>query len=266
MVTYVIFNGDEGLIAAYIIIKAIGRNYSNFPNSGKIKTISGVKTDLGLWRFLPEDLESSVIYSLDLALTKNIKYVEKILSKGNLIVYIDHHNPGNNIPTNKNFKFFLPKSSGYNTSTQSNELAGNNFDLWAMVGAAGDNKKKIFNEISIRNNLDKIQKKILWRFGKFINSHSFKPKQGLGSVDILNDILYYNDPFEFINKSNKYGELAREYIYDFKYVRSLRKMIYKDKEVVIVEFPIGPESQRMFATFAYIIQRHNKNKVVFCLF
>src|SRR3989344_1106798 len=117
MNTYIIFNGDEGTIAAYMAINAIKLRLKRFPGDIKnIIPISGPKEDLALWRFLPEETENSIIYSLDLGLTKNLEYLEKSLQKNNLVIYIDHHNPGRKIPSDKNLEFLLADDKKHNNS------------------------------------------------------------------------------------------------------------------------------------------------------
>jgi len=267
MDTYIIFNGDEGTIAAYMVINAIRKKLKNFPGEiKKIIPISGPKEDLVLWRFLPEKTENSIIYSLDLALSKNLIYVEKFLAKNNLILYIDHHYPGKIIPEHKNFNLLLADDRKHNTSTFVNELCGKIFDLWATAGASGDNKIEIFNELSFKNNLSDYEKKLLWRFGKFINSHSFSPKDKMSPTELLKDLLNYFSPFDYIKNSKTYAKLAQTYLNDIKNVRSNIKTLYEDKNLIIIEFPAGDYSQRMFAGLAYWFYEHNKEKVIFCLF
>ena len=267
MKTYVIFNGDEGSIATYMVINAIRRKLKKFPGDpNDLKLISGAKEDLKLWRFLPKDTENAIIYSLDIALSKNVNYVEEFLKRNNLVIYIDHHNPGKIIPDHKNLELLLADDKKHNTSTFVNELCGEIFDLWAAAGAAGDNKKRKFEEIIERNHLGNLERKMLWRLGKFINSHSFRSKDGTTAIEIVKDFLNYESPFDFIKSSGKYGSIARMYLSDLKYIRTNKEVIYQDKDLLIIQFPIGESSNRMFAGLSYEFYESNKNKVVFCLF
>lgn len=254
---YVVFNGDEGVIAAYQVSK-------HFKDKFDFDYVSGHKYEMDLVKRV-KPKEKSTVYVLDLNLPHNIEAVEELLKGGHKVVYVDHHK-FDRLPKHENFDAYINTEDKHNTSTLVNEiLCKNKFDLWAVVGAYGDEKSEKAEELIKKNNVSPKDAKLLKRLGKMINYNSFKMK--MHPEKLIHILLNYDTPFEFIKHENEFTtDLAKSYTNDLKSLLGKRKRFYEgDLEIHVL--PESDSAESMFADVAYRVQKIHPNKkiAILCL-
>lgn len=192
---YDVFNGDADGILALLQLQL-----ANPTNSVKI---TGVKRDISLLQQVTA-VAGDNIRVLDVSMEKNIDALNKVLSAGANVLYVDHHRSGD-IPVRDNLAAHIDLDANTCTSLIVSELLERRFHLWAITAAYGDNLVAKADQEAEELGLNYQQKSLLKALGVYINYN------GYGSdisdlhyhpAELLALLLAYQSPFELLAQSD----------------------------------------------------------------
>lgn len=209
-----VFNGDADGICALHQMRLVA------PRDSEL--ITGIKRDIQLVKKVNAKTDDKVLV-LDISLSKNIDDVNTLLECGCHIQYFDHHLSGD-IPEHELLDVHINTSSEVCTSLIVNGYLNNQYVLWAIVGAYGDNMSDSADALANIENLNTDRKLALQELGICLNYNGYG-----GSLDDLHfkpDDLYraikpYSSPFDFIEKEPVFDVLKAGYYSDMKQAKLL---------------------------------------------
>lgn len=222
-----VFNGDADGICAL--------HQMRLARPAETQLITGVKRDIALVKNVDAN-DGDKILVLDISLAKNIDAVNSLLDRGCQIQYFDHHMPGA-IPEDSLFSSVIDTSSDTCTSLLVNEYLNQQYVLWAIVAAYGDNMLASAEKLATKEGLSQEQKTQLKELGIYINYNGygaalsdlyFEPGQ------LYQAIKPYADPFDFISKESVFDELKAGYLEDMSKAESLQADISTNKTVIYI--------------------------------
>ena len=222
-----VFNGDADGICAL--------HQMRLAQPAETELVTGVKRDISLVKNV-DAKEGDKVLVLDISLAKNIKAVEKLLARGCQIQYFDHHLPGE-LPESSLFSSVIDTSSDTCTSLLVNEHLNQQYVLWAIVAAYGDNMLASAERLADLNGLSLEQKTQLNELGVFINYNGygallsdlhFEPAQ------LYQAIKPYADPFDFISNESVFKDLKTGYLQDMSNAESLQPDISTSKTAIFI--------------------------------
>jgi hypothetical protein len=210
-----VFNGDaDGICALLQLRKAEPRDST---------LVTGVKRDINLLRQV-EAQQGDRVTVLDISMDKNTDDLQRILSCGASVLYVDHHFPGE-IPNHHHLDALINENANTCTSVLVNgRLKGAHID-WAIAGAFGDNLHRTAHSIAATTAFNPDEIAALEKLGTYINYNGYGP-----SIDDLHfapDDLYrrlYQAPsaLAFVNDSTDFTTLAEGYQQDMQLAADLQ--------------------------------------------
>lgn len=222
-----VFNGDADGICAL--------HQMRLAQPAETELVTGVKRDISLVKNVDAN-EGDKILVLDISLAKNINAVNELLGRGCQIQYFDHHLPGK-IPEHTLFSSVIDTSSDTCTSLLVNEYLNQQYVLWAIVAAYGDNMLASADRLANQQGLSQDQKTQLNELGVYINYNGYGA--ALSDLHFEPEQLYlalkpYADPFDFINNESVFEELKTGYLQDMSSAESLRPDISTSKTATYI--------------------------------
>lgn len=236
-----VFNGDADGICALHQMRLVA------PIDSEL--ITGIKRDIQLVKQVNAKAGDKVLV-LDISLSKNIDDIKALLGCGCHIQYFDHHISGD-IPEHELLDVHINTSSEVCTSLIVNGYLNNQYVLWAIVGAYGDNMSDSADALANSENLNADQKLALQELGIFLNYNGYG-----GSLDDLHfkpDDLYraikpYSSPFDFIEKEPVFKVLKAGYYSDMRQAKFLVP-INSSENTAIVTLPNEKWCRRVSGVF-----------------
>jgi hypothetical protein len=205
---YDIFNGDADGICALIQLRlAKPRNAS---------LITGIKRDIQLLTKINAQAGDQLTV-LDISMQKNTTQLNQFLTNGASVFYADHHQAGY-IPLHPNLTALIDTSSDTCTSLIINKHLDNQFPLWAITAAFGDNFHLSAEHLAKTINLAPQNLQPLNNLGTYINYNAYG--SCLDDLHFAPDKLYremadYISPLDFIASSPViYQQLENGYLED----------------------------------------------------
>ena len=236
-----VFNGDADGICAL--------HQMRLANPIDAELITGIKRDIELVKKVNANSGDHVLV-LDVSLAKNIEAVNTLLKMKCNIKYFDHHLSGE-VASNNLFENFINTSPDTCTSLLVNEYLNEQYVLWAIVGAYGDNMLSSANDLADKYKLTENQKNILRELGICLNYNGY----GLSLDDLYfkPDELYlsikpFDNPFYFIKKENTYKVLKNGYRNDMNKTETLSPN-YEGGNIAVYELPNQKWSRRVIGVF-----------------
>jgi len=222
-----VFNGDADGICAL--------HQMRLAQPAETELVTGVKRDISLVKNVDAN-EGDKILVLDISLAKNINAVDELLDRGCQIQYFDHHLPGE-IPDNALLSAVIDTSSDTCTSLLVNEYLNQQYVLWAIVAAYGDNMLASADKLAAQEGLSQQQKAQLKELGIYINYNGYGAE--LSDLHFEPEQLYqalkpYTDPFEFINNESVFEDLKAGYLQDMSNAESLQPDISTSKTAIFI--------------------------------
>jgi nanoRNase/pAp phosphatase (c-di-AMP/oligoRNAs hydrolase) len=207
---YDIFNGDaDGIIALLQLQLA---------NPIDTVKITGVKRDIQLLKKVTPKQGDS-IRVLDVSMEKNMDALHDALSAGAKVMYVDHHKAGY-IPTHANLFAHIDLDANMCTSLIVSDLIDQQFHLWAITAAYGDNLFVKADSEADKLGLTKLQKSQLKAFGTYINYNGYGSEVAdlhFAPADLFELLLQFKSPFDAINDKNSvYYTLEQAYKADMQ--------------------------------------------------
>ena len=222
-----VFNGDADGICALQQIR--------LANPADTELVTGVKRDIQLVKNVAAKSGDHVLV-LDISLAKNIEAINALLSKGCQVEYFDHHLSGD-LPDNDHFKAYINTSPDTCTSLLVNEYLDQQYALWAITGAYGDNMTASTEKLADQLGLEDNQKSQLKELGIYLNYNGygeslddlhFKP------ADLYQAIKPYKSPFDFIANEAVFETLKSGYQQDMHQAASLEPVDITNKTALYI--------------------------------
>lgn len=204
-----VFNGDADGICALLQLRNA--------NPIQSKLVTGVKRDIKLLSRV-DAVKGDLVTVLDISLDTNREGLENVLEQGADVSYFDHHFAGDNEFTHSNLSAHINVAADCCTSSLVNLHLKGAFQHWAIVGAYGDNLKKVGDALSQASGLSVEQSQQLENLGIYMNYNGYG-----ATVDDLHfapDALFlamkdFASPFEFFETGKAtFEKLEQGYLQD----------------------------------------------------
>ena len=247
---YDVFNGDaDGICALHQLRLA--------DPAPEAELVTGVKRDINLLSRI-EAVKSCSIAVFDVSMHTNMNSLERLLSRGNEVLYIDHHFPGD-IPQATGLRHHINPDPDVCSALIVDALLDGKFRLWSLCGAFGDNLDKIANAIGSGLGLSSTELDCLRETGELINYNSYGAQVKdlfFPPEDLYRAIREYRSPFDFFERSKTLKTLKVGFESDMnlalsqpEYKKYGRNRIYR--------FPGSPWARRVSGVFANLKAREN---------
>jgi len=204
-----VFNGDADGICALLQL----RNAKPIDS----ELVTGVKRDIKLLSRVDASADDQVTV-LDISLDSNREGLEQLLEKGAKVEYFDHHFAGDTLMEHDNLSTHINTAADCCTSTLVNLQLEGAFQHWAIVGAYGDNLKKVGEALSIASGLDETQRAQLENLGIYMNYNGYGATVDdlhFTPADLFLAMKDYASPFEFFEKGKAtFDKLEQGYLQD----------------------------------------------------
>ncbi len=186
-----VFNGDADGICALTQL--------HLAQPRQAQLVTGVKRDIALLKRVSATT-GDVVTVLDVSLDKNRADVERLLTAGASVHYVDHHFAGE-IPAHPALHTHINEAADVCTSLLVNGALQNRYAGWAVVGAYGDNLRQSAEAIARPLGLDDSQRQQLEDLGTYLNYNGYGEK--IEDLHFAPDALFarvscYADPLEFV--------------------------------------------------------------------
>ncbi|MDV3503104.1 DHH family phosphoesterase [Marinobacter sp. M-5] len=192
MKVYDVFNGDADGICALIQLR--------LAEPCEATLITGVKRDIALAQQVPAETPARVTI-LDVSLDKNRAAVDKLLAAGCSVFYVDHHFPGDTLPSSNNFTALIDTQPTTCTSLLVDQHLGGRFHHWAIAAAFGDNLNAVAESLAEKAGLSPEQAEALKALGVCINYNGYGATVAdlhFHPADLYREFVMFADPLELI--------------------------------------------------------------------
>ncbi|RVU86240.1 DHH family phosphoesterase [Leucothrix sargassi] len=204
-----VFNGDADGICALIQL----RNAKPVDS----ELVTGVKRDIKLLSRVEASSEDEVTV-LDISLDSNREGLEALLEKGANVTYFDHHFAGDELMTHDKLTTSINTAADCCTSTLVNQALEGKYQHWAIVGAYGDNLKKIGAILSKVSGLTEEQSAQLEKLGIYMNYNGYGATVEdlhFAPADLFLAMKDYASPFDFFEHGKEtFEKLEQGYLQD----------------------------------------------------
>lgn len=204
-----VFNGDADGICALLQLRNA--------NPVDSELVTGVKRDIKLLARVDASADDQVTV-LDISLDSNREGLEQLLENGAKVEYFDHHFAGDMVMQHAGLTTHINTAADCCTSTLVNLHLEGAFQHWAIVGAYGDNLKKVGESLSIASGLSEEQRDQLERLGTYMNYNGYGATVEdlhFSPADLFLAMKDYASPFEFFEKGKEtFDKLEQGYLQD----------------------------------------------------
>ncbi len=249
---YDVFNGDADGIISLLQLRLAD------PQDNVL--ITGVKRDIELLIQVPEDAKEHVVV-LDISMEKNQRDLARILSQGAKVLYADHHRAGD-IPSSENLNAKIDLDANICTALIVNEMLGEQYHLWAITAAYGDNLIAKADELSKEAGLDKAQSELLKQLGTLINYNGYGSTEAdlhFHPAELFRLLLNYQSPFDAISdKQSPYWTLLKAYEDDMKNALSV-KPNHQSDTLSLYELPNTAWARRVSGVYGNLLANKYPN-------
>lgn len=239
---YDVFNGDADGICALVQLRLAKPIQSNL--------ITGVKRDIELLKRVIAH-ENDAITVLDISLKKNRVELDRILTQGATVFYVDHHETGE-IGNHNNLTTLINTTANTCTSLLVDNYLEGKFSAWAITAAFGDNLTASAQQLGKKLSLNFVQLKQLQELGICINYNAYG-----GCIEDLHfepaylyeQLVPYKSPFDFMtDNAIIYEQLLYGYTDDMARV-ALIKPEYQTSSVSVYILPDSIWARRVSGVF-----------------
>jgi len=206
-----VFNGDADGICALLQLRNA--------NPVDSELVTGVKRDIKLLSRVNASSEDKVTV-LDISLDSNRDGLVSVLETGADVDYFDHHFAGDELMTHDNLTTTINVAADCCTSTLVNQALEGKFQHWAIVGAFGDNLKKIGATLSKVSGLSDEQADQLEKLGIYMNYNGYGATVEdlhFSPAELFLAMKDYASPFDFFEHGKEtFEKLEQGYLQDMK--------------------------------------------------
>ncbi|CAA6800571.1 MAG: Acetyltransferase [uncultured Thiotrichaceae bacterium] len=221
MTQYDVFNGDADGICALI--------QHRLANPADSELVTGVKRDIALLNRVAAT-EGDQVTVLDISMDKNTEGLDKLLSAGASVFYVDHH-LASNIPDHPALEAIIDTSADTCTSLLMDDYLQGQYREWAVVAAFGDNMLQSAIKRAKSLAISEQELEQLKRLGISINYNGYGSSLDdlhFHPAQLYQAMVAYTSPFDFINDtSSHYQTLQAGYDDDMQKTTSLKPTIEK---------------------------------------
>ena len=204
-----VFNGDADGICALLQLRNA--------NPVDSELVTGVKRDIKLLSRVNATAADQVTV-LDISLDSNREGLETLLATGAKVEYFDHHFAGDVLMEHDGLATHINTAADCCTSTLVNLHLEGAFQHWAIVGAYGDNLKKVGEALSIASGLEEVQRDQLERLGTYMNYNGYGATVEdlhFSPAELYLAMKDFASPFEFFEKGKAtFDKLEQGYLQD----------------------------------------------------
>mgnify|MGYP003384726712 CR=1 FL=1 len=243
---YDVFNGDaDGIIALLQL-----RLSQNKPYPKETKLITGVKRDISLLHQV-DVMQATSVTVLDVSMEKNSAALTQLLEKQIKVFYVDHHRAGEQ-PKSNYLTSLIDTDANTCTSLLVNTYLNNEFALWAIAAAFGDNMQASAAKLAEQYKLSLAQQALLKELGIYINYNGYGR-----SVDdlhfhpakLLDKLSHYSDPFDLINEEDSiFHQLKAAYLADMEKANNSAVLV-DNEQLTAVQLADEPWARRVSGVF-----------------
>ncbi|RFC36788.1 MAG: hypothetical protein DID92_2727743462 [Candidatus Nitrotoga sp. SPKER] len=245
MTIYDIFNGDaDGICALHQLRLA---------HPVQSILVTGVKRDISLLAQIQAEIGDQITV-LDIAMSQNREALLLALDRGAQVRYFDHHIPGD-IPDHPQLTTFIDTCPNICTSMLVNKHLNNQFLIWAVVAAFGDNMHESAIHASKTLQLTATQLDALQKLGECINYNAYgESLQDLyfHPAELYQIMHHHRDPFTFIHEEPAFETLENGYIADIALAQKLKPEVENTTGAIYL-LPDAPWSRRISGIFGNLL-------------
>jgi len=237
-----VFNGDADGICALIQYRLAYPAESNL--------ITGVKRDIQLLKQV-EAMHGDNVTVFDISMAKNSDDLQRLLSDGATIFYVDHHLAGN-IPNHSKLTAIIDTSPTICTSLLIDKHLKGKYREWAIVATFGDNMTKSAYKAAEALSLNKDKLEQLKKLGISINYNGYGSNLEdlhFDPAKLYKELSKYQSPFDFIQDSQScYKQLQAGYDNDIAETKNL-KPEQSNQNIAVYKLPDKLWARRVSGVF-----------------
>jgi len=249
---YDLFNGDaDGICSLLQLRKAEPR---------ESELVTGVKRDIELLEKV-NAAAGDRITVLDISMDKNKAALERALSAGASVLYVDHHKPGE-IPGHPALTAIINEAPDVCTAALVNgHLKGAHLD-WAVTGAFGDNLKDTARALARDLDISGEDLASLEELGTYINYNGYGP--AIEDLHYDPRELYLNlyaaaNPLDFVHHSADFRKLRDGYREDMAAADALEP-IHADPATAVFILPDAAWARRVSGVYSNDLATGNPDR------
>jgi len=235
MTRYYAFNGDaDGLCALQQL---------RLGETQPAVLVTGVKRDIKLLRYVQGNAGDTVT-ALDVSLHQNRDDALRLLESGTHVRYFDHHQAGE-LPRHPLFEPYIDESADVCTSILVNRYLGGRHEVWAVVGAFGDNLTEPAQAMAREAGLTATTAETLQKLGTCLNYNAYGESVEdlhVHPAELAAKMLPFPDPVDFVEKAGVYAKLEAGYEEDMAKAR--RVAGGRESATGIIVLPNEPWARR----------------------
>ncbi len=254
METYDVFNGDADGICALIQLR--------LSEPADTTLITGVKRDIALAQQVPT-CEPARVNILDISLDKNREAVDKLLTAGCTVFYVDHHFPGEELPDAANFTALIDTQPTTCTSLLVDQYLGGRFHNWAIAAAFGDNLNAVGEELAGKVGLSFDQTNALKMLGVCINYNGYGATVEdlhFHPADLYREFVKFDDPLKLIDSAPATWQQLRDG-YEADMARGLAAPVLVESATsLVVKLPDEAWARRVSGVLGNELANRNPDK------
>ena len=198
-----VFNGDaDGICALHQLRLA---------DPLESELVTGLKRDIALLERV-EAGDGDVVTVLDVSLDRNRTPLMRLLERGAVVRYFDHHFAGP-IPQHPNLDLMIDASGAACTSALVDRHLWGRYRPWAVVGAFGDGLPEVARSLAQSLNLDAHVLDTLRDLGETLNYNAYGETPLdviLPPIDLYRAIREYEDPFDLLRDEPLIAQMSYE--------------------------------------------------------
>lgn len=248
-----IFNGDADGICALIQL----RLHNPLPS----QLITGVKRDIQLLDNVTVNAGDQLTV-LDISLQKNRHSVDKFLSQGAHIFYVDHHQAGE-IAQHPHLFTLIDTDPNICTSLLVNRYLHGKYPLWAIVAAFGDNLRHSAEQLATSLTINPAELQQLENLGIYVNYNSYAAKLAdlhFAPAQLYQEMASFQSPLEFITGNRFiFNQLETGYYEDIGKAQTV-KSFFASPAVNVFMLPDSPWARRVNGVFGNQLANLHPNK------
>ena len=250
MADFDVFNGDADGILSLVQLR--------LAEPREAALVTGRKRDIKLLSCV-EAGKGDRLTVLDISMRSNADDLQRVLTSGAKVFYVDHHNAGD-IPAHDNLTALIDTSPEMCTAILVDDYLKGAHRAWAVTAAFGDNFPKLARARARGYDLP-LEK--LERLGMLVNYNGYG-----GSVedllyhpaDLYRELLPFKTPMDFLNENNTvFGGLDAGYESDLSNAQQAKVIDATDKGHIIT-LADAAGSRRISGVYGNQLAQDNPNR------
>jgi single-stranded DNA-specific DHH superfamily exonuclease len=246
MTRYDLFNGDADGICALQQLR--------LHTPAETILITGIKREINLFSRI-QAAKGDQITALDISFDKNRQGVQAALDAGAKVFYADHHYPGELIDSDR-LELHIDTDANTCTSLIINQLLNDEYNLWALAGAYGDNLYDAAETQADIHKISRADREALKLLGTCLNYNGY----GFTTDDLIyhpaelfRKVQPFADPRDFI-QTDDFQRLATAYHEDVENTHKLLALDERDNGAIFI-LPDETWSRRVNGVFSNELAR-----------